>query len=814
MSFPAVTQVVPLKLQQYLLETITSCVENGRSPEEVAQVCLQVFLELTEARAAAVYLEDEQTREMRCMAKIGDVDAARTGEWNQLVPRVVQDGCLVQEKELVAFPLKRLRALEGVLVVQGLPTQRQKTGEVNQLLDFVAARLAVGLDHARLAQKYSQKIVRIRQLERVSDILNSSLDEMEALTKAMEAAINLVQASAGSLLVFRGEQDEQALEATVGEQAEALGKLRLKTGPGVAADPGFTGRALVINDAADERLARESDPETGFAIRNILVVPVRARSRTLGVLEAVNKREGQIFSRWDVEEFTSLSNQIAIALDNAKLFHDYQGKIRRLQKLEEISAVLNSTLNQAEIRKRAIEASTDLMEAEAGSLLLLDEAAGELYFEVALGEKGEGVREIRLKLGQGIAGHVAQTGEPVIINDVQHDARFSQRADKKSGFVTRNMVCVPVKARGKLLGVLQAINKKESGIFRQADLQDFMSLGNQVGIAIENANLYEEINRLFEGFISASVMAIESRDPTTSGHSGRVATLTCGLAEIVDGLDHGPYAQVTFDYDQMKEIRYAAVLHDFGKVGVRENILVKAQKLFPGDLALLRSRFDFIKRTLEVQALRRKVDVLMSGDRDATVAMLSEIDGDLARRIAETDGVLEFLLASNRPTVLPGGGFERLHAIASMTYESFDGPRPYIGPDEVIALSIPKGSLTEQERLEIESHVTHTYRFLSTIPWTKKLKNVPEIAYGHHEKLDGSGYPRKVPGETISIQTRMMTISDIYDALTAADRPYKAAVPTTTALRILEEEVKHGKVDAELLRVFIDAKVYQRVCPT
>src|SRR3989449_260405 len=408
------------------------------------------------------------------------------------------------------------------------------------------------------------------------------------------------------------------------------------------------------------------------------------------------------------------------AFDNARLVRESQEKIRRLRKLQEISALLNSTLNQTEIRKRAIEAATVVMDAEAGSLLLLDEAAGELYFEVASGEKGEGVREIRLKVGQGIAGHVAKTGEPEIVNDVQHHPRFDRRADLRSGFVTRNMVCVPVKAKDKLLGVLQAINKKDGGLFVEEDLQDFVSLAHQVGIAIENANLYEEINRLFEGFISASVTAIESRDPTTSGHSGRVAILTCGLAEV---------------------------------------------------------------------------------------------DEALARQVAETDGILEFLLACNKPTFLRTEGFERLHQVARLSYDSFDGPRPYLNSQETLSLSIPKGSLTEEERLEIESHVTHTYRFLSTIPWTKSLQNVPLIAYGHHEKLDGSGYPRRIPGETISVQTRMMTISDIYDALTASDRPYKAAVPTVKALAILEDEVQQGKVDADLLQIFIDSKVYLRVHP-
>ena len=507
----------------------------------------------------------------------------------------------------------------------------------------------------------------------------------------------------------------------------------------------------------------------------------------------------------------SPSSRTSNATDRPSTDRSAQATIRRLRKLHDITALLNSSLKPDEIRTRAIEAATLVMEAEAGSLLLLDAVAGELYFEVAHGEKGKSVREIRLKLGQGIAGHVAKTGQPIIVNDVQGDSHFSSQADKQSGFVTRNMVCVPVTAKGKLLGVLQAINKQTGGDFEENDLQDFIALGHQVGIAIENANLYEEINRLFEGFISASVLAIESRDPTTSGHSGRVAMLTCGLAEIVDRVDGGPYAGTRFTDDQMKEIRYAAVLHDFDKVGVREPILVKAQKLFPGDLALLKARFDFIKRTWEVQALRRKVEQLMSGDRKDTVAFLAEVDQDLARRIDETNGILEFLLHSNRPTVLPKGGFERLHDIAGMRYESFDGPSSYLTPEEVGILSIPKGSLTGDERVEIESHVTHTHRFLSTIPWTDALKNIPLIAYGHHEKLDGTGYPQRMPGDSIPVQARMMTICDIYDALTASDRPYKSAVPNHVAFEILESEVTQGKVDRDLFGLFLEAKVYERV---
>jgi HD-GYP domain-containing protein (c-di-GMP phosphodiesterase class II) len=809
---PGFSPVDLLLTQQQLAEALSVAIQNGRSMDALVSGCLRVFLDRTGATCAAVYFEDEQTKEMRVLATCGDrsvEEAVRQCE--PMVARVMRESRALATTECLAAPLKRKRSVEGVVAVYGLPTDQSRVGKIAGLLDFCASRLAEALDHVRLIEKYAQKIKRIRQMEEVSQALNSSENEIDMLRQAINAAVMLVHAEAGSLLLREESTGELFFRMAVGEKGELLKEIRLKLGQGVAGLVAQSGKPQMVNDAQhDSRVAHDVDLRTGFVTKNLIAVPILVQGRVIGVLEAVNKRGGKPFSKWDVDEFACLSHQVALALEKTRLYREHHGKIGRLQKLQEISGVLNSSLNPADIRKKAIEAATVVMNAETGSLLLMDEAAQELYFDVALGEKGEGIRQIRLKVGQGIAGAVAKTQQPEIINDCYSDPRFNPEGDKKTGFRTRNMVCVPVKAKDRLLGVLQAINKKDAPYFTQDDLQDFVSLANQVGIAIDNANLYEEINRLLEGFINASVLAIESRDPTTSGHSGRVATLCCGLAEILDRLDSGPFKDVAFNYDQMKEMRYAAILHDFGKVGVREHVLIKAEKLFPGDLAQMKARFDFIKRTYETKALQKKVDLLMSGDRAATAELVAQVDQELAKQIAETDGILEFLLACNRPTVLAQGGFERLTDIARMTFESYNGPMPYLTPQEAYTLSIQKGSLTKEERLEIESHVTHTYRFLSTIPWTKTLKNIPEIAYGHHEKLDGSGYPRAVPGTVIPVQTRIMTISDIYDALTASDRPYKAAVPTPKALAILEDEVKHGKVDEKLFEVFVESKVYQR----
>jgi hypothetical protein len=251
------------------------------------------------------------------------------------------------------------------------------------------------------------------------------------------------------------------------------------------------------------------------------------------------------------------------------------------------------------------------------------------------------------------------------------------------------------------------------------------------------------------------------------------------------------------------------MLHDFGKVGVRENVLVKANKLEPLELENLRGRFETIYVQEELRAEREKVKILLRQPGDESKQRLVEVDRRLEERKRELSQMFEFVVSCNRPTLLTEGTFDKLHDIARGTFVGpFSGEhRPILSEHEVVKLSIRKGSLTEEERREIESHVTHTYRFLTQIPWTRTLKRVPDIAYGHHEKLTGRGYPRSLKEPEIALPTRMMTISDIYDALTASDRPYKRAVQKEKAYDILLDEAKRGELDKDLLRVFIEADV-------
>ncbi|MDP1832085.1 MAG: response regulator [Geothrix sp.] len=320
----------------------------------------------------------------------------------------------------------------------------------------------------------------------------------------------------------------------------------------------------------------------------------------------------------------------------------------------------------------------------------------------------------------------------------------------------------------------------------------------------EILGLKNDIERLFEGFVNASVTAIEARDPSTSGHSSRVAELTVGLAEAVNHTPNGPYGGLHFTPIQIREIRYASLLHDFGKVGVREQVLVKAKKIEGEHLESIFQRLH--QRTLE--SMRdRMLDAWSKGrayDHEA-------VGGLLRQQEEETRRLMDLVRRSNEPTVLPQDVAQELDLMQDLTYQHWSGDRRILmDPGDLDLLKIPKGSLSAQEREEIQSHVTYTYRFLSQIPWTSELAGVPEIAWAHHERLNGKGYPRQLTEPDIPVQSKLMAVSDVYDALTAADRPYKAAVSIERSLEILEQEARVNLLDTEVLRIFIEARIFER----
>lgn len=484
--------------------------------------------------------------------------------------------------------------------------------------------------------------------------------------------------------------------------------------------------------------------------------------------------------------------------------------MRRVDKLNSILEVAKAMTVQRSLDTLLpliLREASRVVEAERTTLFILDRERRELWSRIAQGTN----QEIRVPLGSGIAGAVAQSGEVINLRDAYEDERFNRTFDAQSNFRTRSLLCVPMRdARGDVTGVVQALNA-HNGVFDSEDEELLIALGGQAAAAIENALLTEEINRLFEGFVSASVVAIESRDPTTAGHSGRVASLTVALAEATEHVSVGPYAGLKFSATEIQEIRYASLLHDFGKVGVRENVLVKAEKLYPHELEVLKARFALARKDRQLGSYQRLLDALKLRGSGELAAIEAEEQARLGDELKALDAALEFVLTCNRPTVLPSGGFERLSDLAGVSFnDSYERPQALLSPSEMQLLSIPRGSLSAVERREIESHVKHTYDFLTKIPWTRSLRRVPEIAYAHHEKLDGKGYPRALAAERIPVQSKMMAIADIYDALTASDRPYKKAVPFEMALDILRKESETGQLDKELLKVFIEGDIARR----
>jgi HD-GYP domain-containing protein (c-di-GMP phosphodiesterase class II) len=518
----------------------------------------------------------------------------------------------------------------------------------------------------------------------------------------------------------------------------------------------------------------------------------------------------------------------------------------------ELVATSRALSSERDIRKLLaliLEKTRQVTGADAGSVYVLEDGDAtatpgaperkSLHFMLSQNESIKiDFKEFTLGVDEkSIVGKAVLTAKPINIPDLyklsdpahnpwgfQHNRSF----DDKTGYRARSMLTVPMlSAESEVIGVIQLINKKRDPSRTLTSPRDFeeevvpfdaraeefaLALASQAGLSLENARLYEEIKDMFEGFVDASVQAIESRDPTTSGHSRRVATLSVALAERVDAVGGGTLAGVHFTPTALKQLEYAGVLHDFGKVGVREKVLVKAKKLYDEDRQSIRLRFAYIRKTLEADHAERKLRMAMELARDELPRRFAEADAEVARKLGELEGAWAFITKANEPTVLEEGGLERLVEIGQMMYMSPEGElRPYIEREEVAALQVRRGSLTDVERVEIESHVVHTYNFLKKIPWGKRFADVPRIAGAHHEYLNGGGYPRHLPAGDIPVEARIMTIADIFDALTASDRPYKKAVPIDRALGIIESEVKAGKCDRDLFRVFVEGEVYKKV---
>lgn len=518
---------------------------------------------------------------------------------------------------------------------------------------------------------------------------------------------------------------------------------------------------------------------------------------------------------------------------------------QRLRQLNKIGLALSAERDIERLLEMILTKSRELTRADAGSLYLIEASTSvkteeqTLYFRLAQNDSNPNLNTTRtFAVGpSSLAGYAASSSSILSFEDVYElpsDApyQFNRSLDTETGYRTKSMVVVPLRSHsGTALGVLQLINRKraldvllvdEATVEREVmpfdeELTELAaSLASQAAVALENNLLLGRIENLFDQFVKASSSAIEERDPSTSGHSERVTILTVGMAEAASEATEGPFKDVHYTPGQIKELRYAALLHDFGKIGVRENILTKSHKLEPPRFCVVEDRLLLLRSSLETRYANRKVAALLEYPREQALDIIEDLDAQLVAQLQDLDADLAILTRANDPsaTFLPDDEYcrqqEVLTKLARLNYVDKTGQeQPLLSDDEVRALSVRKGSLTPDEYAQIQEHAALSFRFLIQIPWTPEYAQIPNIAHCHHEKLNGKGYPRGITAPDIPLEARMMTVADIYDALTAADRPYKKAMPVAKALQILEWDARDGGLDRDVLDLFISRKIYR-----
>lgn len=432
---------------------------------------------------------------------------------------------------------------------------------------------------SQLNKKLGLMSIELGIYREIGDLAVKGSSRASILGRLMDFALKALETDSGTLYLLDPKNKELSFEVVKGPRSGKLKGLKMRAQTGIAGLVAKTGKPHVSSELASDK--NWAGIKFSNSHSNMMAVPLTLKKKVVGVIEVIHKSGNQPFTKDDLKALTSIANHFAIIMERADLFRELDSRVRQFSILHDVGSLLVSTLDQTVVRHRAMEAITKIMSAETGSLLLVDDERQELYFEVALGEKGKTLKEIRLGMGEGIAGWVAKHGKPLIIDDVTLDKRFQGRMDKRSTFKTRNMICVPVEIKGKVIGVLQAINRLE-GAFTKDDLSLFQLFSNQVAIALDNARLYEEIKETFHATSGALAESIEKRDPYTGGHTKRVNEYSTAIAK-----------NLNLSADEIENVKLSAVLHDIGKIGIADSILRKEAPLDANEAAQMRQHPQF-----------------------------------------------------------------------------------------------------------------------------------------------------------------------------------------------------------------------------
>jgi len=519
---------------------------------------------------------------------------------------------------------------------------------------------------------------------------------------------------------------------------------------------------------------------------------------------------------------------------------------RRLEQLNEIGAALSQERDIDHLLEKILLAAKAVTRAAAGTLYVLEpsDEGPQLRFAIMRNESmgiamggttGSPIPFYPVHLhgkdgkpnNQMVAAYAALTGKTVNIADAYSEEGFdfsgTRNFDKKTGYRSKAFLTVPMKNHeSEIIGVLQLINSKdpatdEIGPFSNSDQRLAESLASQAAIALTNRHLINQLEELFESFIELINTAIDEKSPYTSGHCRRVPELTMMLAEAATETDEGPLRDFNMSDKDRYELKIAGLLHDCGKVTTPVHIVDKATKLETifDRINLLDTRFEVLKRDMEIEMLKRKVELLCESGLEEVAARerLTQIDQALRDKLRQVESDREFLRHCNvGGEVMSPEAQERVNLIGTghKWIDVSGGTADFLTQDEIRNLTIARGTLTSEERQTINHHIVATIKMLEALPWPKHLRNVPEYAGGHHERMDGKGYPRGLKREQMSVQARVMGIADIFEALTAKDRPYKRGKTLSESLKILGNFKLNAHIDPDLFDIFVRRKIYLR----
>ncbi|MDY6822622.1 MAG: HD domain-containing phosphohydrolase [Thermodesulfobacteriota bacterium] len=546
----------------------------------------------------------------------------------------------------------------------------------------------------------------------------------------------------------------------------------------------------------------------------------------------------------DLADDKKLGRVLDTVVREVKMYAEDQ--IEHIKKLTDIGIALSGEKNINKLLEMIVDEARKLSGADAGTLYITEEKEKSLRFAIlqndsmkirkggVSGEAAEGLPNVPLFKPDGspnhsnVSSYAALTGERVNIQDVYATEDFDFSGTKKydvvTGYHCQSMLVIPLKNHeDKIIGVLQLLNAtdRETGeiiAFPRDSIDLVGALASQAAVALTNMQLIEDLKALFYAFIKTIATAIDEKSPFTGGHINRVVNLTMEMAQAVSEADTGPLKDIIFTEDEMEELRIAAWMHDVGKITTPEHIVSKTNKLEGvfDRIELIETRFNYIIQKLENEKLKQKVKILEEGGDNFnadTAKELAALDNDYAEKIAAVQSDLDLLKAINSDKQMVDEASAALvNAIAARTYKMDGRPLPWLSENEAACLTILRGNLLEEERRIIEHHAEMTTKITRELPFPDKLANVPTYAGSHHEKLDGSGYPKGLSGDDIPIQARIIAIADVFEALTARDRPYKPPMNISQALKILGFMNKDGHIDPDIYDLFMREKLYQPYC--